>query len=32
MHRLLPIVAAALLLVPPSQAQTGKLYRVGFLV
>ena len=31
MHRLLPIIAAALLLTPPSQAQTGKLYRVGFL-
>jgi len=31
MHRLLPIIAAALLLAPPSQAQTGKLYRVGFL-
>src|ERR1700686_4609336 len=25
------IAAAALLLAPPSQAQTGKLYRVGFL-
>jgi putative ABC transport system substrate-binding protein len=31
MHRLLPIIAAALLLALPSQAQTGKLYRVGFL-
>src|ERR1700674_4602593 len=31
MHCLLPIIAAALLLAPPSQAQTGKLYRVGFL-
>ncbi len=31
MHRLLPVIAAALLFAPPSQAQTGKLYRVGFL-
>ena len=32
MHRPLSIIAAAaLLLAPPSQAQTGKLYRVGFL-
>ncbi len=31
MHRLLPIIAAAVLFAPPSQAQTGKLYRVGFL-
>ena len=31
MHRLLPIIVAALLLAPTSQAQPGKVYRVGFL-
>jgi len=31
MQRLLPSIAAAVLFAPPSQAQTGKLYRVGFL-
>ncbi len=31
MHRLLPIIAAALLLASPSHAQTGKVYRIGFL-
>jgi len=31
MHRLLPIIAAALFLASPSHAQTGKVYRIGFL-
>ena len=31
MHRLFPIIAAALFLVSPSHAQTGKVYRIGFL-
>ncbi len=31
MHRLIPIIAAALFLASPSHAQTGKVYRIGFL-
>ena len=31
MHRLLPLIAAALFLASSSHAQTGKVYRIGFL-
>ena len=31
MHRLLPLIAAALVLASSSHAQTGKVYRIGFL-
>ena len=31
MHRLLPIIAAGLFLAAPAHAQTGKVYRIGFL-
>jgi putative tryptophan/tyrosine transport system substrate-binding protein len=31
MHRLLPVIAAALFLAWPSHAQTGKVYRIGLL-
>src|ERR1700682_3608288 len=31
MHRLLPLIAAALFVASPSHAQTAKIYRIGFL-
>ena len=32
MHRLVPVITAALFLASPSHAQIGKVYRIGFLV